>query len=86
MLSERKESILKLIVEEYVKTIKPVGSKNLCEILNCSSATVRNEMQALEEEGLLEKTLLVEYRLSKIKHDELVFHNLLIHKKKFFCQ
>lgn len=56
MLSERKENILKLIIEEYVKTIKPVGSKNLCEILNCSSATVRNEMQALEEEGYLEKT------------------------------
>ena len=56
MLSERKENILKLIIEEYVRTIKPVGSKNLCEILNCSSATVRNEMQALEEEGYLEKT------------------------------
>ena len=56
MLSERKENILKLIIEEYVKTIKPVGSKNLCEVLNCSSATVRNEMQSLEEEGYLEKT------------------------------
>ena len=56
MLSERKENILKLIIEEYVKTIKPVGSKNLCEVLNCSSATVRNEMAALEDAGLLEKT------------------------------
>ena len=56
MLSERKEIILKLIIEEYVKTIKPVGSKNLCDILNCSSATIRNEMQSLEEEGYLEKT------------------------------
>ena len=56
MLSERKENVLKLIVEEYIKTIKPVGSKNICEILDCSSATVRNEMQALEEEGYLEKT------------------------------
>lgn len=56
MLSERKANILKLIVEEYVKTIKPVGSKNLCDILNVSSATVRNEMQLLEEEGYLEKT------------------------------
>ena len=56
MLSERKEAILKLIVEEYIKTIKPVGSKNICDILDCSSATVRNEMQALEEEGFLEKT------------------------------
>ena len=56
MLSERKEKVLKLIIEEYIKTIKPVGSKNLCDILNVSSATVRNEMQDLEEEGYLEKT------------------------------
>ena len=56
MLSERQEKILKLIVEEYIKTIKPVGSKNLCDTLNVSSATVRNEMQALEENGYLEKT------------------------------
>ena len=56
MLTERKEAILKLIVEEYIKTIKPVGSKNLCDILNVSSATVRNEMQDLEELGYLEKT------------------------------
>ena len=56
MLTERKEAILKLIVEEYIKTIKPVGSKNLCDTLNVSSATVRNEMQDLEELGYLEKT------------------------------
>ena len=56
MLSERKERILKLIVDEYVRTIKPVGSKNICDTLNCSSATVRNEMQDLEEDGYLEKT------------------------------
>ena len=56
MLTERKEAILKLIVEEYIKTIKPVGSKNLCDTLNVSSATVRNEMQELEELGYLEKT------------------------------
>ena len=56
MLTERKEAILKLIVEEYIKTIKPVGSKNICDLLNVSSATVRNEMQDLEEQGYLEKT------------------------------
>ena len=56
MLSRRQESILKLIVTEYIKLAKPVGSKLLCDKLNCSSATVRNEMQELEEMGLLEKT------------------------------
>lgn len=56
MLSERQENILRLIVEGYIKDIKPVGSKNLCDVLKCSSATIRNDMQSLEEYGYLEKT------------------------------
>ena len=56
MLSKRKEELLKLIIEDYIKTARPVSSKSLIEILNCSSATIRNEMAELEEEGLLEKT------------------------------
>ena len=56
MLSERQDKILKLIVEGYIKDIKPVGSKNLCDFLKCSSATIRNDMQELEEYGYLEKT------------------------------
>ncbi len=56
MLSERKQELLKLIVEEYIKTANPVGSSGLCDKLNCSSATIRNEMASLEEIGFLEKT------------------------------
>lgn len=56
MISERQTKLLKLIVEEYIKTARPVGSKSLCKTLNCSSATVRHEMSSLEELGLLEKT------------------------------
>lgn len=56
MLSGRQEELLKLIVEDYIKTVKPVSSKSLCDTLNCSSATIRNEMGALEDLGLLEKT------------------------------
>lgn len=56
MLTKRQEEILKLIVKEYIKLAKPVGSKLICDRMNCSSATVRNEMQSLEEMGLLEKT------------------------------
>lgn len=56
MLSERQTKLLKMIVEEYIKTVKPVGSKTICEALDCSSATIRNEMAELEELGLLEKT------------------------------
>lgn len=56
MLTKRQNDILKLIVMEYIKLAKPVSSKLICETLNCSSATVRNEMVVLEELGLLEKT------------------------------
>lgn len=56
MLSKRQMDLLKLIVENYIKSAHPVSSKALCETLNCSSATVRSEMAFLEEEGLLEKT------------------------------
>lgn len=56
MLTKRQEKILKLIVEEYIKLAKPVGSKLLSDKMKCSSATIRNEMMELEEMGLLEKT------------------------------
>lgn len=56
MLSERQNKILRLIVERYIKEPIPVGSKVISKELNCSSATVRNEMGELESLGLLEKT------------------------------
>lgn len=56
MISKRQEMLLKLIVEDYVKSARPVSSKALCNIMKCSSATIRAEMNYLEEIGLLEKT------------------------------
>ncbi len=56
MLTERQEKTLKLIVEKYIKEPIPVGSKAISKILKCSSATVRNDMGELENNGLLEKT------------------------------
>ena len=56
MLTARQNEILKLIVKEYIKLAHPVSSNLICDTLKCSSATVRNEMMALEELGLLEKT------------------------------
>lgn len=55
MITNRQKEILKFIVEEYVKTVKPVSSSIICKNLNCSSATIRNEMVVLEELGYLEK-------------------------------
>ena len=56
MLNARQTELLKLIVEDYIKTARPVSSNALCDIMNCSSATVRNEMAFLEDTGLIEKT------------------------------
>jgi heat-inducible transcriptional repressor len=58
MLTSRQKLILKSIIEEYIKTVLPVGSKYLTAspYLDYSSATIRNDMQSLEEYGFLEKT------------------------------
>ena len=56
MMTARQEQLLKIIVENYISNARPVGSKAICDALNCSSATVRNEMAHLENYGLLEKT------------------------------
>lgn len=58
MLTARQLLIFKCIVEEFVETAEPVGSKTLMTKyqLPYSSATIRNEMSFLEEHGYLEKT------------------------------
>ncbi|MBM9460308.1 heat-inducible transcriptional repressor HrcA [Nocardioides sp. zg-536] len=55
MQEERRLAVLRAIVEDYVATEDPVGSKALVERhqLNVSPATIRNDMAALEEEGYL---------------------------------
>ncbi|MQY11577.1 Heat-inducible transcription repressor HrcA [Streptomyces sp. RB5] len=55
MLSERRLEVLRAIVQDYVGTEEPVGSKALTErhSLGVSPATVRNDMAALEDEGYI---------------------------------
>ncbi len=57
MLTARRIDILKAIVEEFVETAEPVGSKTLVDKyrLPYSSATIRNDMATLELMGYLEK-------------------------------
>lgn len=57
ILPDRKRRILKAIVESYIDTAEPVGSKTLALGFDqsISSATIRNEMSELEELGFLEK-------------------------------
>lgn len=56
-LSDRKKKILAAVVETYIRSGEPVGSKSLMEILpvKVSSATIRNEMAELASMGLLEQ-------------------------------
>ncbi len=56
-LDDRKKQVLQAIVDDYVSTYEPVGSKALIERHNfsVSSATLRNEMAELEKLGLIEK-------------------------------
>jgi heat-inducible transcriptional repressor len=58
MISPRQKKVLKWIVEEYVRTAEPVGSKSLASLpdFGYSSATIRNDMAMLEEMGLIVKT------------------------------
>ena len=55
MLEDRKLDVLRAIVEDYVSTHEPVGSKALVERhnLGVSPATIRNDMAALEDEGYI---------------------------------
>ena len=56
-LTERKKRILRAIIESYIETAEPVGSKAVAANIGIevSSATIRNEMADLESMGLLEK-------------------------------
>ncbi len=56
-ISERKKRILAAVVDEYIRTAEPVGSKHLAENagLGCSSATIRNELAELVALGYLEQ-------------------------------
>ncbi|NQW74741.1 MAG: heat-inducible transcriptional repressor HrcA [Candidatus Planktophila sp.] len=55
MMSSRRLEILRAIVDEYVTTQEPVGSKSIADRhgLGISPATIRNEMSVLEDEGLI---------------------------------
>ncbi len=54
-LEERKKIILKAIVDDYIATAEPIGSKSLLQrnSFNISSATIRGEMAELEDSGYL---------------------------------
>ena len=54
-LDKRKKKVLQAIIEAYIETAEPVSSNNLVKELECSSATIRNEMAELKKIGCIEK-------------------------------
>lgn len=76
-MEERQKLLLKEIVEFYIKTARPVGSKALCEKLNCSSATIRNEMAHLEDLGFIEKNHISSGRIPSEKGYKYYVENLM---------
>ena len=54
-LNPRRQAVLAIVVQEYIASAQPIGSKTVVEgyRLKLSSATIRNEMKVLEEQGYL---------------------------------
>ena len=81
MLGTRQKELLKEIVEEYIKSARPVGSKSLCKKFKCSSATIRNAMAELENLGFLEKTHISSGRVPSESGYRYYVDNLMEAKK-----
>ncbi|MBN8236687.1 heat-inducible transcriptional repressor HrcA [Halobacillus kuroshimensis] len=58
MLTDRQLLILQVIIDDFILTAQPVGSRTIAkkEAVTFSSATIRNEMADLEDQGFIEKT------------------------------
>ena len=69
MLNDRKKQVLQAVIEEYINTAEPVSSATILEKygLNCSSATIRNDMSELEHDGYLEKPHTSAGRVPSVK-------------------
>ncbi len=80
MITNRQKEILKEIVEEYIKSAKPVSSNHICKKLKCSSATIRNEMVRLEELHFLEKNHFASGRIPSEEGYKYYVDNLMAPK------
>ena len=54
-LSQRRKQVLRVVIQEYVKSAQPVGSKSIAQKydMGVSASTIRNDLAALEKAGLL---------------------------------
>ena len=81
-LTERKKQILKIVVDSYIATAEPVGSKAIVELMpeKVSSATVRNELADLTEMGYLEQPHTSAGRIPSAKGYRLYVNELMERK------
>ncbi|MGN0529671.1 MAG: heat-inducible transcriptional repressor HrcA [Eubacterium sp.] len=82
MIGERQAAILSLIIDSYIKTGEPIGSKTLANLLpyKISSATIRNEMAYLSELGLLEQMHTSGGRIPSKSSYRYYVNNLMVEK------
>ena len=82
-LTARRRKILRAIVEHYIETAEPVGSKAIAKLagLECSSATIRNDMAALEKLGYLEQPHTSAGRIPSSKGYRIYVNELMEHHK-----
>jgi heat-inducible transcriptional repressor len=82
-LTARRRKILRAIVEHYIDTAEPVGSKAIAQLagLECSSATIRNDMAALEKLGYLEQPHTSAGRIPSAKGYRIYVNELMEHHK-----
>ena len=77
MITERQRQILNLIVSLYSKEHVPIGSKALLNEIHASSATIRNDMKALEELGYIQKEHTSSGRVPSISGYKYFVENVL---------
>ena len=86
-MDSRKMKILFAVVDEYIVTGEPVGSKTVMKHVKASSATIRNEMAELEKQGYLEQPhtsagRVPTYNGYRLYVDSLMEHNQLSDEEK----
>lgn len=76
-MEDRRHDLLAAVVREFVRQAEPVGSQAVASVLGVSSATVRNDMAALEQEGYLAQPHTSAGRVPTLKGYQFYLDNLL---------
>lgn len=81
-LTERKRQILKIVVESYIHTAEPLGSKGIAQVMpgKISSATIRNELSDLTDMGYLEQPHTSAGRIPSAAGYRLYVNELMEHR------